>query len=255
MNAVDRWWNRHFPPYSTARLIFLIVATPIVGVAFLMLQEAVFGSTFDRRMYVPGLVLAEAAVIAGWMLARRERDRESGSYAGHRPDRSPPIPASTPSATFPTPRHPIGAPLGPSMDASVRPTAAPSSRDRWLTPQLDFFLSAAVFFGASLVTSAVIGLPPLGAPSLLFHLVAGVSGALILRFPFSPLTVIAICVAVGYPIATLLHLFFYFLSGDESIIGYWVFSSLMIAVFIVPPWQSCAHTENVSGGFFGYRAS
>lgn len=86
-NGVDAWWNRHFPPFSMRRLVFGLVALPVIG-ALTELLWVVGGreASLPRYLFVGvagGLLLATA-----WLPGMRdvaERMQASGAFESRSP--------------------------------------------------------------------------------------------------------------------------------------------------------------------------
>ena len=75
MNAVDRWWNRHFPPFSTRRLVFGLVVLPVTAaLTELFWAAAGRGLSLPRYLFVciaGGIFLAVAFLPGMRVMAER----------------------------------------------------------------------------------------------------------------------------------------------------------------------------------------
>src|SRR5919108_76199 len=64
MNRVDAWWNRHFPPFSIRRLVFGLVALPVIAALTELLWVAA-GRGFSLPRYL--FVCIAGGVLLGLM--------------------------------------------------------------------------------------------------------------------------------------------------------------------------------------------
>ena len=109
MNRVDAWWNRRFPPFSRQRLVFGLVALPVMaGLVELLWAAAGRGASLPRYLFVclVGGTLLAVAWLPG-MRAIAERLQASGAFDTGSPwpwrrrRDAPPPPALPPlGATF-----------------------------------------------------------------------------------------------------------------------------------------------------------
>lgn len=81
-NPVDAWWNRHFPPFSVRRLVFGLVALPVVA-ALTELVWIAAGRDPSLPRYLFVSVAGGAMLATAWLPGMRElaeRMRSSGAF-------------------------------------------------------------------------------------------------------------------------------------------------------------------------------
>jgi hypothetical protein len=111
----------------------------------------------------------------------------------------------------------------------------PTREPRRLSSLADLVLTASIS-----CAGMVVFLLLMSGEATLTHLpIAIIAGgllttAIVFRYSIWPLVLIS--VVVGYGVAVVLQLFLYWLGGDESILVYWLFSSLTVFAFLMPMW-------------------
>lgn len=198
-----------------ARLVFLLVAAGFIALGTSALFRAVLGRSAGGGMGLVTFTFTSIAITIGWFLARRQVSSTGASSVD--PLAVPPGQAGGP-APFPS------------------EVIAARARNPRVPPVWDFVLSAAVFWATILIANRLLGAESWSARSLLVYGGVAVGAALVLWYPFSPITLVAVTLAMAFPVAALFHLFFFFLGGSESILGYWLFACVMVGLFLVPPW-------------------
>jgi hypothetical protein len=82
MNRVDAWWNRHFPPFSTRRLVFGLVALPVISsLPELLWVAAGREASLPRYLFV--CVAGGALLASAWLPGMQEmaqRLRANGAF-------------------------------------------------------------------------------------------------------------------------------------------------------------------------------
>jgi hypothetical protein len=82
MNRVDAWWNRNFPPFSAKRLVFGLVALPVIGGLVELLWVAA-GREASLPRYLFVCVAGGALLATAWLPGMRElaqRLHASGAF-------------------------------------------------------------------------------------------------------------------------------------------------------------------------------
>jgi hypothetical protein len=183
MNRVDAWWNRHFPPFSARRLVFALVALPVIGA----LQELLWvaagrGASLPRYLFV--CVAGGALLATAWLPGMREmaeRLQASGAFDARSPwpwrrkRTVPPAPSLPPlSATFSRDFR-VALPFALVMMLVMSITVA--GVDDTLAPSGLLTSGLASVFAAALITlrTSVWGL-------VLFSVAGGVLGGLAMVF-------------------------------------------------------------------------
>lgn len=233
MGPIDTWWNRHFPAHSYARLAFFAVVAPIVALLVSALRAAAGVDEFTMGRYLTVAIGAEVMILFAWGVARVRQDeidfdalRKAASDAdGTIQWRKPRVPWELPK---PVPQEKLA--IGSVIATPKKPT---------LSPFYDFGLTVIVawitmsimvqmFMGSDLPLLEVLGL---GA-------VAGIVFALMITFRYSIVMMIALSIALGFPVAAIMHMFFYWLGGEDHLVVYWAIGSLGMFAFMFPPWLS-----------------
>lgn len=226
MNAIDRWWNERFPPYSPARLVFLLVATPVVSAGVVLQRGSLTGDSGSWLHWLMLTLAGQAVVALGWFLARGGWT-PAGSVAGHADDEE-------------------GWSRGPAESGEQRTRGSryrslvldrPRPEPRSLTISELLGSWAMLFLAVSFLVYRISPEDGLAPMQLLID--AGISGLVLLLVitSFSLTVIVMIAGAISYPIAELLRLFFYFLSGDESVWGYWIFTFGVAMSVGLPAWM------------------
>jgi hypothetical protein len=109
MNPVDRWWNRHFPPFSIRRLVFGLAVLPMIAALTELLFVAA-GRGFSLPRYLFICISGSALLATAWlpgMRAMAERLQASGAFDmrspwpwRRKPDAPPPPPLPPLRDTF-----------------------------------------------------------------------------------------------------------------------------------------------------------
>lgn len=229
MGPVDRWWNRHFPAHSYARLAFLMVAAPIIAALVSWFRAATGMEEFTSGRYLTILIGSEVMVLFAWVVARMRRDEidfgSESSEAKKADWRTPRVPWEMPSpespTTLPTTSDVIVAPRKPSI---------PGLYDYALTLAISF-----VTWAILLVFFFEIG--PTLADNLAWAAIGAFAMSLVITFRYSPLVPIALAIAVGFPVAALMSVFFFFfMGGPDNILVMWALGSTIALTFLLPPW-------------------
>lgn len=212
MNSVDRWWNRNFPPHSVERLLLFFVIIPIPGLIVFLKLRPMTGNVISWQDYALATGGAMVAVTLGWF---------SGRMGG--------LPWAT-----------------PSNDADEDTVWTPARPARELTVH-DVVISWIVLFaGVAALGHAVLpgglDLASLGSAALVAVPLTGLVAA-----SFSLTILLFAAAAISYPMAALLHMFFFFLSGNEDIWGYWAFSFTMCLLGVMPMWQQAQGLKRARG--------
>ncbi len=211
-HRVDVWWNQRFPPFSRARLGFLIAVAPVMSAVTESVWSTAHGTPFSlpRSLFI---CFASVATIAiGFTPAMRER-----AASMSRPD---------PRAVSPPPRP------------TVRRVG-------------DFAVALPFAYAVMVITHlAVVGTSNVFAPTtLLTHLVAGAVAAAMIALGTSVWSLVIVSVvggAIGWLAVMLLSAFtFSTPSGVELTVG-WILGSLVVFTFLWPAW-SCARRLEARG--------
>ncbi len=218
MNRVDRWWNRHFPPFSTRRLMFGLAALPVIGA----LQELLWVSlgrdpSLPRYLFV--CVAGGALLATAWLPGMRDVAERLAKF---RASRSP----------WPRRRKPGAEPL-PPIEMNFR-------RDFLVALPFTFVIVAIVnltvagpdgtFKGRSLTVQAVAATATAAMVALrssiwslvLFSVVAGVLGGLGVVF---------------------LSLMTFSDTGWTEFAAGWVMGSVVVFAYAHPLWRGLRDME------------
>ncbi len=221
MNRVDAWWNRTFPPFSTRRLVFGLVALPLIAA----LQELLWmagGRDPSLARYLFVCVAGGAILSTSWLPGMREMaerlQRARGTSRSPWPWRRAPDP-DPPPPFLPIERHlgrdflvalPFSAVLMVVMSltvAGVRDTFTPSS-----------LLTNAV---AAVFTAAIVTLRTSVWGLALFSIAGGLLGGLFM--------VLLSAMTFSDP-------------GGDFLVG-WGFGSLLLFVYAYPLWKGVRNLE------------
>jgi hypothetical protein len=215
-NRLDAWWNRHLPPFSIRRLVFGLVALPVIG-AIVELLWIVAGRDASLPRYLFVCIAGGVMLATAWLPGMREmaeRLRASGAL-----DTSSPWPWRRKQPATPPP------PLPPLRETFRRD-----------------FLVALPFSAVILVvmSAATIGLADTLAPAnvVLFG-VTSVAMAALVALRTSVWALVIFSVAGGLLGSLALVLFSVMMFGDpgigEVLIG-WAVGSALLFLSAYPVW-------------------
>lgn len=234
MGPVDRWWNRHFPAHSYARLAFLMVAAPIIAALVGLFRSAAGTDEFTLGRYLTILTGSEVMVFFAWLVARMRRDEidfGNENSEAERPDwRKRPVPWELPRPASPTPL-----PTAPDVIAAApKKPRIPALYDYALTLAISFVIMAILFVFFFDIGGTL-------ADNLGWAAIGGVALSLVITFRYSPVVPIALAIAAGFPVAALMSVFFLFMGGGDNLVMYWALGSSLALVFLLPPWFTLRH--------------
>lgn len=233
MGPIDTWWNRHFPAHSYARLAFFAVVAPIISLLVLALGVATGQYGFTLGRYLTLAIGSEVLILFAWGTARVRQDEiDFDALRNAASDEDGTIHWRKPRVPWELPQ-PI-----PKEDLAIGSVIVTPKKPK-LSPLYDFGLTVIVawvamsilvqmFMGSELPLLEVLGL---GA-------IAGIVFALMITFRYSIVMIIALSIALGFPIAAIMHMFFYWLGGDDNLAMYWAIGSVGVFSFLFPPWLS-----------------
>lgn len=228
MNDLDRWYNRRFPVHSPERLAFLLAATVPIGLVVGLGRDLLGISEFSWSLYF-GITFCMWIVVAlGWYLAREgygpaTDEEEDGPYTY---GWTPPAAGDGSAASTPPPPPPM---VGLPEPEKRRPT-------RGTTPMELLLSMGFIFVGIRTVGWALMPEGFWSGLRVLIDLGAALLVIAIVATSFSLFILLLAAALISYPMAGLLHLFFFFLSGDDSIWGYWAFTFTIACLFAISFW-------------------
>ena len=229
MGPVDRWWNRHFPAHSYARLAFLMVAAPVIAALVSWFRAVTGVEEFTSGRYLTILIGSEVMVLFAWVVARMRRDEidfGSENSEGEKTDwRTPRV-----SWELPRPKSPTTPPITSDIFAAgPKKPRIPALYDYALTLAISFVTWAILF-----VFFFEIG--PTLADNLAWAAMGAFSMSLVITFRYSPLVPIVLAIAAGFPVAALMSVFFFFMGGEDNLLVFWALGSTISFTFLMPPW-------------------
>jgi hypothetical protein len=220
MGSIDAWWNRNFPPYSGRRLLFFLVVAPLMAAAIGLLHGELSGS---RSLFV-GIAM-DVMICLTWFVAREKADEITPAPW------TPPVPGIPPATPPPSPPGP----KTPSFDHEAM-SQLMEPRRRRLSRSADFLLTFAISSAGMLLVLVIMNDP------VLVHLPMAIGAGLLLTtaivFRYSVWPLVLFSLVIGYGGAVVLRLFLSWVSGDDGILEYWLISSLLAFVFLAPMWWS-----------------
>ncbi len=209
MNPVDDWWNRNFPPYSLARLAFMLAWVPVFSGLTLWVTASLIGIGFSWLLVVY-LSLATGLMIAiGWMVAARKAEPSAG------PEVAPSAPQD---ARAKVPRGGV---------------ARSQARPDW---RIDFALATGIFFIGLTIALLVMGLDA-SIEQLVINLFVALAFGFTLSSRFSLASLVVLSLLIGLGGGLLMQIFFLVLSGQDDFFLYWAMASLVAFAFGYPLWQ------------------
>ena len=233
MGPIDTWWNRHFPAHSYARLAFFAVVAPIVAFLVVILGRAAGMDWLTTGRYLTIAIGADVLILFAWAVGRvghDEIDLEVLAKAKSDADgtirwRKPRVPWELP---HPVPKEELA--IGSVIVTPKKPPPPPA---------VDFGLTLVV---ACIAMSVVVHLFLGSDLGLLDKLglgaVAGIVFALMITFRYSIVMIVGLSIALGFPVAAILHLFFEWLGNEDHLAVYWAIGSVGVFAFMFPPWVS-----------------
>lgn len=220
MNRVDAWWNRHFPPFSTRRLVFGLAALPVIGA----LQELVWmamGRDPSLPRYLFVCIAGGGLLATAWLPGMREMAERLAAAKGTSP--------------WPWPGKNTPAPQTP-----------PSPIERNF--RRDFFVALPFSLVIMLVISlAVMGPADVFTPAvLLMNAVAAAFTAALLAIRTSvwALALFSIVGGLlgGFAFVLLSVMTFSDPGGVDFLLG-WAIGSAMLFLFAYPMWKGARDLE------------
>jgi len=211
MSPVDAWWNRRFPPFSRARLVFLIATTPVVGAVSEGIWATMRGGGFSFPRYAFICVASAATVATGFLPGMRERAARL---------------------------------MRPDVDRIAVPLVR---LDRTIAK--DFVVALPFAFGVMLVVHLAVGgrATAFSPPTLATQLIGALFTAAIvaLRTSVWGLALLSIVGGLlgGFAVAILSLFTFSEPSRDEFLVG-WLLGTIMVFVFVWPMWQGMRQLES-----------
>lgn len=220
MGSIDAWWNRNFPPYSGRRLLFFLVMAPLMATGIGLLRGELSGS----RSLLLGIAM-DVMICLTWFVARGKADEIT------------PAPWTPPVQRFPptTPPPSPPGPKPPSFDHEVM-SQLMEPRRRRISRSADFLLTFAISSAGMLLVLVVMD------DVVLVHVPMAIGAGLLLTtaivFRYSVWPLVLFSLVIGYGGAVVMRLFLSWVSGDDGILAYWLVSSLLSFVFLAPMWWS-----------------
>lgn len=219
MNRIDAWWNREFPPFSTKRLVFGLIALPVIGA----LQELVFWAigwrpSLPRYLFI--CVAGGALLATAWLPGMREMAERLAEARG------------VSGSPWPWRRQSAPAPSVPRIETNLR---------------RDFLVALPFAFVIMIVMSlTVAGVGDTFAPSaLLTSAVAAVFTAAIVALRTS-IWGLAIFSVAGGVLGGFLLVFLSAMTfsdpGGDFVLG-WIVGSALLFVYAYPVWQGLRNME------------
>jgi hypothetical protein len=219
-NRVDRWWNRTFPPFSKRRLVFGLVALPLIaGLQELVFLGAGWKVSLPRYLFVciAGGIMLSVAFLPGMreLAERLQSARGSRSPWGwsRRKEQAAPPPAP-PISTNRTRDFLIALPFAGVIVLVMSLTVA--------GPGDTFAASGLLTNGlAALFTAALVALRTTVWGLALFSIAGGLLGGLFM--------VLLSAMTFSDP-------------GGDFLIG-WAIGSVLLFVYAFPMWRWVRHLE------------
>jgi hypothetical protein len=202
-NPIDRWFVRTFPPYSRRRLLFGLVALPVVGL-FVLFGRRIAGGGSGVGIYVFAVLTAAVLLTLVWFGAATKRDRRSRRYG--RPPR-PDVPPPT------------------AVPGQTRPFRAG-----------DFLVGSGVLFVDLTLFWLIADLHGSPSEAIAVAAPAALLGSLMWQLRGSVAGIVLLSVVVGFPVGLTLTLFGAVMGKDASLLWGWVVGSVLVLVFALPCW-------------------
>jgi hypothetical protein len=213
LGPVDQWFNRNFPPYSGRRLLFGLVGLPIVGLCMALVRR------FTRGQHLPLSLFLFSTVVGGVLLTL--------VWIGVVKRRAPSMRSS----------HQPAADAGPERHPRPLPRFTSSG---FLVGAGVFFVDLTLFLlisdpAASPSRAVAIAAPGAILASLLWQLRTSVAGLFLLS------------ALIGAPIAMVLTMFGVVMGKQPSFLLYWLVSSVLALIFLLPVWWELRQREQGLG--------
>jgi hypothetical protein len=216
MNRADAWWNRHFPPFSARRLVFGLVALPVIGGLVELLWVAA-GREASLPRYLFVCVAGGALLATAWLPGMKEmaqRLQASGAL-----DTSSPWPWRRKRALAPPP------PLPPLRETFRRD-----------------FLVALPFAAAIVLVMSATTIGPadtFAPPNLVMFAVTSVATAALVALRTSAWGLVIFSVAgglIGGLALVLLSLMTWSDPGLAEFLVGWAFGTVLLLLHAYPIW-------------------
>jgi hypothetical protein len=222
-NRVDAWWNQHFPPFSIRRLLFGLVALPLIGGLLELLWMAMGrGPSLSRYLFV---CIAGGGVLAtAWLPGMREM-AERLQASGALDTRSPWPWRRTRNASPPPPLPPLRTSF--KRDCLV---ALPFTSVMMLV-----------------ISATVMGLEDtFSLAGLLTNAVAALLSALLIAFRTSVWSIVFVSIVGGLLGGFAVVLLSLMSFSDPSLGGFlvgWAFGTVTAFLFLYPMWRTARNLE------------